>query len=94
MLPGLKYDVLGLDKNDRKILHTLIATFAGKPVGLGTLSASIGEEEDTIENIHEPFLMRLGLLMRTPKGRQATDAAYKHLGFTPPNLNSTQKPMF
>ncbi len=85
----LEVDNLGLDKNDRKILHTLINTFAGKPVGLNTLSASIGEEEDTIENIHEPFLMRLGLLMRTPKGRQATDSAYKHLGLTPPSVGAT-----
>jgi Holliday junction DNA helicase RuvB len=89
----LEVDNLGLDKNDRKILHTLINTFAGKPVGLNTLSASIGEEEDTIENIHEPFLMRLGLLMRTPKGRQATDSAYKHLGVTPPKASPAQQPM-
>lgn len=80
----LEVDALGLDKNDRRILETLIYKFQGGPVGLNTLAAATGEEEDAIADIHEPFLMRLGLLVRTPKGRQVTEAAYKHLNITPP----------
>lgn len=81
----LEVDGQGLDKNDRRILETLINKFSGGPVGLNTLAAATGEEEDTITDIHEPFLIRLGLLVKTPKGRQATELAYKHLGLTPPN---------
>lgn len=84
----LEIDSLGLDKNDRRILEALISKFSGKPVGINTLAASTGEEEDTITDIHEPFLMRLGLLIKTPKGRQATEAAYKHLGTNPPGDQS------
>ena len=73
-------DNLGLDKNDRRILEVLIEKFKGGPVGLNTLAAATGEEEDTITDVHEPFLIRLGLLVRSPKGRQATDSAYLHLG--------------
>jgi holliday junction DNA helicase RuvB len=80
----LEVDGQGLDKNDRRILETLIHKFSGGPVGLNTLAAATGEEEDTITDIHEPFLIRLGLLVKTPKGRQATELAYKHLGLTPP----------
>jgi len=80
----MEVDELGLDKNDRRILETLIHKFHGNPVGLATLSAATGEEEDTITDVHEPFLIRLGLLVRTPKGRQATEAAYRHLGVAPP----------
>lgn len=75
----MEIDALGLDKNDRRILETLIDKFNGGPVGLNTLAAATGEEEDTITDVHEPFLIRLGMLIRTPKGRQATEAAYKHL---------------
>ncbi len=80
----LEVDALGLDKSDRKILETLIHKFSGKPVGLNTLAASISEEEDTVSDIHEPFLIRLGLILRTPKGRQPTELAYKHLGVALP----------
>ena len=80
----LEVDALGLDKNDRRILDVLINKFSGRAVGLNTLAAATGEEEDTITDIHEPFLIRLGLLVKTPKGRQATESAYKHLGLTPP----------
>ncbi|MBL8029654.1 MAG: Holliday junction branch migration DNA helicase RuvB [Candidatus Doudnabacteria bacterium] len=80
----LKVDHLGLDKNDLRILEALITKFKGQPVGLATLAASTGEEEDTITDIHEPFLLRLGLINKTPRGRQATEMAYKHLGLTPP----------
>jgi Holliday junction DNA helicase RuvB len=88
----LEIDGLGLDKNDRRVLETLIHKFSGKPVGLNTLAAATGEEEDTITDVHEPFLIRLGLLSKTPKGRQATEAAYKHLGLTPP-IDPQQKPL-
>ncbi len=78
-LSMLEIDNLGLDKNDRRILEVLIEKFKGGPVGLNTLAAATGEEEDTITDVHEPFLIRLGLLIRTPKGRQATETAYAHL---------------
>ncbi|MCX6797312.1 MAG: Holliday junction branch migration DNA helicase RuvB [Candidatus Doudnabacteria bacterium] len=84
----LEVDDLGLDKNDRRILEALIQKFAGKPVGLSTLAAATSEEEDTITDIHEPFLIRLGLLTKTPKGRQATESAYKHLGLNHPQTSS------
>ncbi len=80
----MEIDSLGLDKNDRRILEVLISKFAGGPVGLNTLSAATGEEEDTITDIHEPFLIRLGLLAKTPKGRVATETAYLHLGINQP----------
>ncbi len=80
----MEVDELGLDKNDHRILDALIHKFSGKPVGLSTLAAATGEEEDTITDVHEPFLIRLGMITRTPKGRQATESAYKHLGVTPP----------
>lgn len=80
----LEIDSLGLDKNDRRVLETLIQKFSGGPVGLNTLAAATGEEEDTITDIHEPFLIRLGLIAKTPKGRVATEAAYKHLNITMP----------
>jgi len=86
----LEIDSQGLDKNDRRVLETLIHKFSGKPVGLNTLAAATGEEEDTITDVHEPFLIRMGMIVKTPKGRQATEAAYRHLGVTPPeNLQKT-----
>jgi Holliday junction DNA helicase RuvB len=85
----LEVDALGLDKNDRRILEALIHKFGGGPVGLNTLAAATGEEEDTITDVHEPFLIRLGLLTKTPKGRVATEGAYKHMDITPPE--SAQK---
>jgi Holliday junction DNA helicase RuvB len=77
-------DGLGLDKVDRAILDALCARFGGGPVGLSTLAVSVGEETDTVEDVYEPFLMQLGLLMRTPRGRVATPAAWRHLGLEPP----------
>ncbi|MFM5968054.1 MAG: Holliday junction branch migration DNA helicase RuvB [Micrococcales bacterium] len=76
-------DARGLDRLDRAVLDALIRKFAGKPVGLGTLAIAVGEEPDTIESVVEPFLVREGLLMRTAKGRQATAAAFQHLGADP-----------
>jgi len=77
-------DELGLDKVDRAILQALCSRFGGGPVGLSTLAVSIGEEPDTVEDVYEPFLMQLGLLMRTPRGRVATPGAWQHLGLAPP----------
>ena len=76
----LDVDKLGLDNNDRTLLLTLIQKFSGGPVGLETLAASIGEDSGTLEDVYEPFLLMNGLIMRTPRGRMATDLAYKHLG--------------
>ncbi len=78
-LDRLEIDELGLDEIDRKMLRTLIVNFAGGPVGLETLAASVGEDKDTIEDMYEPYLMQIGFLARTPKGRIATKLAYEHL---------------
>ena len=73
-------DSLGLDRLDKQVLTTLIRKFEGRPVGLSTLAVALGEEPDTIESVVEPFLLREGLIERTPKGRQATALAHRHLG--------------
>ncbi len=83
-LKMLGIDEYGLDKHDRRVLETIINSFGGGPVGLNTIAASTGEEQDTIADVHEPFLIRAGFLIRTPKGRSVTDLAYKHLGITNP----------
>ena len=75
-------DERGLDKLDLSILDALVHKFQGGPVGLSTLAAAVGEETDTVEDVYEPYLMQLGFLKRTPRGRVATDAAYAHLGST------------
>ncbi len=80
-LKMLSIDKYGLDEIDRRLLTILIEKFNGGPAGLSTLSAAIAEETDTIENIYEPFLIQMGFLERTPRGRCATPAAYQHLGF-------------
>lgn len=79
-LSMLEIDEFGLDKHDRKILSVIIESFDGGPVGVNSIAAATGEEIDTIADMHEPFLIRSGFLIRTPKGRQATKQAYKHLG--------------
>jgi len=76
-------DHLGLDRIDRAVLDLLVNRFGGGPVGLSTLAVAVGEEPETIETVAEPFLVRLGLIMRTPRGRVATPAAWNHLGQTP-----------
>lgn len=76
-------DSAGLDRIDRSILELLTTRYAGKPVGLGTLAVAVGEEEDTIEAVVEPYLIRIGFVSRTPRGREATHLAYAHLGRTP-----------
>ena len=80
-LLALGVDELGLDHLDRKILETIITKFSGGPVGLNTIAASLSEEMETIEDVYEPFLMQIGFLQRTPRGRVATESAYRHLGF-------------
>ena len=76
----LEVDDLGLDRIDRKVLHTIIEKFGGGPVGLDTIAAAISEESDTIMDVYEPYLLQLGFLDRTPRGRVATRHAYEHLG--------------
>ena len=77
----LEVDAMGLDINDRTMLLTIIEKFAGGPVGLDTLAAAIGEDSGTIEEVYEPYLVKSGLIQRTPKGRVATELAYRHLAF-------------
>jgi Holliday junction DNA helicase RuvB len=78
-------DALGLDKVDRAILGALCKTFAGQPVGLSTLAVAVAEEPETVEDVYEPFLLKQGLLRRTPRGRVATAAAYAHLDLAAPS---------
>ncbi len=79
-LSKLEVDPIGLDEIDHKVLHTIIDKFNGGPVGLDTIAASISEESDTIMDVYEPYLLQLGFLERTPRGRLATRLAYQHLG--------------
>lgn len=90
-LTELEIDHLGLDPLDRKILATLIDKFGGGPVGIETLSAALNEEEVTLEDVYEPYLMQIGFMERTPRGRVATRLAYEHLGrkFKETNFNQT-----
>src|SRR5436305_4936703 len=83
-LDEMEVDKFGLDEIDRKVLTTIIEKFDGGPVGVGTISASISEERESIEEIIEPYLIQIGFLNRTPRGRVCTPAAYKHMGFAPP----------
>ena len=80
-------DAWGLDRLDRQVLEVLISRFGGGPVGLGTLSVSVGEEAETIESVVEPFLVRQGFIIRSPRGRIATPLAWKHLGREEPTLD-------
>ena len=78
-LKSLNVDAHGLDEMDNKILTTIIDKFKGGPVGLGTLATAVSESSETIEEVYEPFLIQEGFIMRTPRGREVTDKAYKHL---------------
>ncbi|MBC7363814.1 MAG: Holliday junction branch migration DNA helicase RuvB [Candidatus Aminicenantes bacterium] len=91
-LDQMEVDALGLDDVDRKILYTILENFHGGPVGINTIAAAIDEEKETIESIYEPYLMRLGFLERTLRGRKLTEKAYRHLGFKPPERH--QKKLF
>jgi len=81
----LEVDAHGFDEVDRKLLRTIIDKFGGGPVGLGTIAAAISEEKDAIEDIYEPFLIQIGFLDRTPRGRVATPLAYGYFGLTAPD---------
>lgn len=80
----LEVDELGLSPLDRKLLTVIIERFGGGPVGVSAIAAALAEEPSTVSDVHEPYLLQLGLIERTPRGRVATDLAYTHLGFTPP----------
>jgi len=88
-LEALNVDEYGLDEMDNKILSTIIQKFKGGPVGISTIATAIGEEAGTIEEVHEPFLIMEGFIHRTPRGREATEKAYQHLGLVPPALQKT-----
>jgi Holliday junction DNA helicase RuvB len=94
-LDMMEVDSLGLDEVDRKILLTIIENYGGGPVGITTIAAAIDEEKDTIESIYEPFLMRIGFLERTLRGRKLTPRAYEHLGLPAPSPSpNSQKKLF
>lgn len=94
-LDRLEIDELGLDQNDRRMLDAMIRYYRGGPVGLETLAAAIGEEAVTIEDVYEPYLMQIGFLSRTPRGRCVTAAAYEHLGYkVPDNTVAAQGSLF
>ena len=89
-LSMLEVDELGLDEFDRKLLRALMEKYNGGPVGADTLAASIAEERETIEDVYEPYLMQIGFLQRTPRGRVATQAAWQHLQLTPPPVRQPE----
>jgi Holliday junction DNA helicase RuvB len=80
-----RIDPLGLDRLDIAILRSLCEKHGGGPVGVGTLAMSVGEEPETIEDVYEPYLVQIGFISRTPRGRQATDGAWRHIGLEPPD---------
>ena len=88
-LQALNIDEYGLDEMDKRILNTIITKFKGGPVGLNTIATATGEESGTIEEVYEPFLIMEGFLQRTPRGREVTPKAYKHLGIAPPHQSGT-----
>ena len=90
-LQKLEIDQLGLDNTDRKMMETIIKFYGGGPVGLETLAATVGEEAITLEDVYEPYLLQIGFLSRTPRGRCVTRLAYEHLGL-PYQTFATPKP--
>lgn len=94
-LERLEVDEIGLDANDRRMLRTMIDYYRGGPVGLDTIAAAIGEESVTLEDVYEPYLIQIGFLSRTPRGRCVTRSAYLHLGLTPPeDIAGSQQKLF
>ena len=93
-LDMLGVDGRGLDKMDRHIMLTIIQKFSGGPIGLDTLSAAVSEEKDTLEDVYEPFLIQMGYIKRTPRGRVATKLAYSHFGIPMDDRDSPQKKLF
>jgi len=89
-LDAMEVDRFGLDEVDRKLLMTIIEKFDGGPVGVGTIAASISEDRESIEEMIEPYLIQIGFLNRTPRGRTATATAYNHFGFAPPAIQEVQ----
>jgi Holliday junction DNA helicase RuvB len=91
----IQVDPMGLDQIDHKMLRAMIGSFRGGPVGLDTIAATIGEESQTIEDVYEPYLMQIGFLQRTPRGRIVTESAYRHLGLPVPGSGGeTQRSIF
>ncbi len=93
-LQALEIDALGLDSIDRRMLESIIRNFGGGPVGLETLAATIGEEAITLEDVYEPYLLQIGFLSRTPRGRMVTPNAYQHLGLKPMMQNAAEQIRF
>ncbi|MDQ6886492.1 MAG: Holliday junction branch migration DNA helicase RuvB [Gemmatimonadota bacterium] len=93
-LQMLDVDQFGLDDMDGRIMRCIIEKFDGGPVGVKTIAAAVGEDEETIEEVYEPFLVQNGFLQRTGRGRMATLQAYRHFGYTPPNMSSQQPTLF
>jgi Holliday junction DNA helicase RuvB len=93
-LERLGIDELGLDQNDRRMLEAIVKFYNGGPVGLETLAAAIGEEAVTIEDVYEPYLLQIGFLSRTPRGRCITAEACKHLGINFPGSTNSQQTLF
>lgn len=94
VLQTLEVDSAGLDHTDRRMLEAMIQKFRGGPVGLETIAASISETRETIEDIYEPYLLQLGFIMRTPRGRVVTEAGYNHMGMTYPGTKTVQQKLF
>jgi Holliday junction DNA helicase RuvB len=90
-LEQMEVDAFGLDHLDRQVLSTIIDVYGGGPVGLKALASSIGEDRGTLEDIHEPYLLQIGMLQRTPRGRTVTERAYRHLGLEP---DTSSRPLF
>ena len=90
----LEVDAAGLDRLDREILRSICQKFGGGPVGLSTLAVAVSEEQDTLEDVYEPYLLQQGLIKRTPRGRVATAAAFEHLGLEPPRAEPGQPGLF
>jgi Holliday junction DNA helicase RuvB len=86
----LRIDELGLDDMDRLIVTTVMEKFAGGPVGLSSLAVAVGEERQTLEEVHEPYLIQMGFLKRTPQGRMATPLGYRHFGLEAPRTSQSE----
>ena len=93
-LDALNIDKRGLDAIDNKILKTIITKFKGGPVGANTIATAVGEDQGTLEEVYEPFLIKEGFIIRTPRGREATELAYKHLGLEKGNVNPDDPTLF
>ena len=93
-LDRLEIDEIGLDANDRRMLDAIIRFYNGGPVGIETIASIVGEESITLEDVVEPYLMQIGFLSRTPRGRIVTKAAYDHLGIAIPSAGSPQQTLF